>query len=496
MINRGGVVGDSVGRNVTGYTSKVNKFFLKLCKGKPSLEEVILSFPEKERDAPSILRYKPTYQGFIRQKGKGPADEDKPVKKTKVAKQTRREEESEEVPEDSFGPLPECLLPSSHRPLRGQIREARDEATDEEGEKIEMSPRNIIADLEERKRKKDEAKAKAKAGSSVGEPTVKSVKAKSSSIQVPDSPAGKRPLSSTSQGKGLPKDTRSEKKQRTETGSGGGSETSKEKGMTGSAVPWTPLFVTPAPERRQITNEDSLAADPSIARVLFHGLALPKDIVKSASLKSAIDDHYFHAGRAMQSMMQAQLHIVDIDRRTKAQQMLAERYKKQLDDSETERGKLGEQVTNLNEMVKQLSGATEQARAEGKKEMEKEMKEEMEKERKKFFDEGYEEGYKKAGDDLVDQVEQAEEFFKQQQHVESYTLGFCKALDDAGVAADDPRRATVGVPSLAELNAEEENQEEVADENLAPEGATKNVAEGSVVEANAAATEETVTLEA
>ncbi|KAG5512970.1 hypothetical protein RHGRI_038614 [Rhododendron griersonianum] len=158
-----------------------------------------------------------------------------------------------------------------------------------------------------------------------------------------------------------------------------------------------------------------------------------------ASLKSAIDDHYFHAGRAMQSMMQAQLYIADIDRRTKAQQLLAERYKKQLDGSELERGKLAEQVSNLNDMVKQLSESTEQARAEGKKEMEKKMREEMEKEKQKAFDEGYSRGYDKAGDELVDQVEQAEIAFKQQQHAESYTLGYCKALDDAGVAADDTR---------------------------------------------------------
>ncbi|KAG5565448.1 hypothetical protein RHGRI_001364 [Rhododendron griersonianum] len=275
-----------------------------------------------------------------------------------VAKQTRREEKLEEVPEDSFGPLPECLLSSSHRPLRGKIREARDETTDEEGEEIEMAPRNIIADLEERKKKKDEARAKAsgKTGPSAGGSTIRSTKSKGSSIQIPNSPAGKRPLFSSSQDKDAPKDTRPEKKQRTETGSGGEGEATKGKGVSGSAVPWRPLFVTLAPEKRQITNEDSLAADPSIARVLYHGLALSKDVTMPASLKSAIDDHYFHAGR--------------------------------LDCSELDRGKLAEQVTNLNEMVKQLSGATEQARAEGKKEMEKEMKEEMEKEKQKIFDEG------------------------------------------------------------------------------------------------------------
>ncbi|KAG5532169.1 hypothetical protein RHGRI_026703 [Rhododendron griersonianum] len=339
-----------------------------------------------------------------------------------------------------------------------------------------MAPRNIIADLEERKKKKDEARAKAsgKIGPSAGGSTIRSTKSKGSSIQIPDSPAGKRPLSSMSQDKDLPKDTRFEKKQRTDTGSGGEGETTKGKGVSGTAVPWCPLFVTPAPEKRQIMNEDSLAADPSIARVLYHSLALPKDITKPASLKSAIDDHYFHAGR----------------------QVMTERYKKQLDSSELERGKLAEQVTNLNEMVKQLSGATEQARAEGRKEMEKEMKEEMEKEKQKFFDEGYSKGFNKAGDELVDQVEQAEEFFKQQQHVESYTLGYCKALDDAGVAADDPRRTTVAVPPLAEPDAEEENQEEIADEDLAPEDANESVAEGSNAEANVTATETTVTPEA
>ncbi|KAI8572649.1 hypothetical protein RHMOL_Rhmol01G0215800 [Rhododendron molle] len=46
--------------------------------------------------------------------------------------------------------------------------------------------------------------------------------------------------------------------------------------------------------------------------------------------------------RAMQSLMCAQLYISDVDRRTKVQQQLVERYKKQLDGSELERGKLAE----------------------------------------------------------------------------------------------------------------------------------------------------------
>lgn len=58
--------------------------------------------------------------------------------------------------------------------------------------------------------------------------------------------------------------------------------------------------------------------------------------------------------QAMQSLMRAQLYIGDVNRRTRVQQQLAECYKKQLDNSELERGKLAEQVNTLNEMVQQL----------------------------------------------------------------------------------------------------------------------------------------------
>ncbi|KAG5529182.1 hypothetical protein RHGRI_029761 [Rhododendron griersonianum] len=75
-------------------------------------------------------------------------------------------------------------------------------------------------------------------------------------------------------------------------------------------------------------------------------------------------------------------------------------------------------------------------------------------------------------------------------------MGFCKALDDAGVAADDPRRTTVVVPSLVEPEDEEENQEEVENEALAPENAIENMAGGSNAEASVTATETTVTPEA
>ncbi|KAG5544011.1 hypothetical protein RHGRI_016684 [Rhododendron griersonianum] len=162
-----------------------------------------------------------------------------------------------EVLEDSFGEIPSFLLPSVDRPLRGKVKVAREETTDEEeGEEVDMAPRNILADLEKRKKEKEEAKAKtsSKTGPSAGGPSIRSTRSKGSSIQVPNSPTSKRPYSSTSQDKEVPKDTRPEKKQRTEIGSGG-------------------------------------------EGVLYHDLALPKDVTMPASLKSAIDDHYFHAGR-------------------------------------------------------------------------------------------------------------------------------------------------------------------------------------------------------
>ncbi|KAG5528190.1 hypothetical protein RHGRI_028956 [Rhododendron griersonianum] len=151
----------------------------------------------------------------------------------------------------------------------------------------------------------------------------------------------------------------------------------------------------------------------------------------------------------MQSLMQAQLYIADIDKRTKAQQQLAERYKKQLDGSELERRKLAEQVSNLNDMVKQLSEATEQARAEGKKEM----REEMEKKK--------EEGFR-----------------RRQHHAESYTLGYCKALDDAGVAVDDTRRSEVAVPPLEGLELAVEDDEETPEQEATTGATESTVAQG------------------
>lgn len=93
-------------------STKINRALLKGCRNQPSLEKAILCFPEEERDAPTILQYTTTYQGFIRQK-------EKPVDAT---------EKAEEVLEDSFGESPDILLSSIQRPLRGQVRVPREES--------------------------------------------------------------------------------------------------------------------------------------------------------------------------------------------------------------------------------------------------------------------------------------------------------------------------------------------------------------------------------
>lgn len=156
-----------------------------------------------------------------------------------------------------------------------------------------------------------------------------------------------------------------------------------------------------------------------------------------------------------------------------------------MDNSELERGKLAEQATTLNDMVQQLQGATEKARSEGKSEMEKEMKKEMENEKKKAFDEGYSRGYDKAGDELVDQVEAAEALFKQQQHSESYVLGYYRALDDAGVAADDAKRTAIEVPPLANSENATDYREELADAEIDANIAVEQVAEDQTAEVEA-----------
>ncbi|KAE9455839.1 hypothetical protein C3L33_12256, partial [Rhododendron williamsianum] len=175
----------------------------------------ILSFPEEERDAPSILDYTPTYQGFIRQK----------ETPTVIAEKPEQQEEGkvEEVLEDSFGEIPDILLSSLQRPLQGKFRLPREEDTDEEGEEVEeMPPKDIIGELERRKKKKQEeakAKAVAKSGPSAQGLITKTSQPPGAKVPPPSSPASKRPQSSMTQ----TKDALAKKRQKTmATGSGEG----------------------------------------------------------------------------------------------------------------------------------------------------------------------------------------------------------------------------------------------------------------------------------
>ncbi|KAG5531133.1 hypothetical protein RHGRI_025925 [Rhododendron griersonianum] len=116
-----------------------------------------------------------------------------------------------------------------------------------------MAPRNILADLEKRKKDRQEeekAKAAAKSGPSAGGPSSRTTRSKGPMIQPLVSPAGKRPHFTTSQDKETLKETRAEKKQRTtEVGAAGETEAAKGKGTTGSALAWRPAFVTPTNPR-------------------------------------------------------------------------------------------------------------------------------------------------------------------------------------------------------------------------------------------------------
>lgn len=60
-------------------------------------------------------------------------------------------------------------------------------------------------------------------------------------------------------------------------------------------VPWMPSFITP--DKKQILKSDILHEDPSLAFTLQSGLMLLRDIVAPLTLKSALNDYYFYAGR-------------------------------------------------------------------------------------------------------------------------------------------------------------------------------------------------------
>ncbi|KAI8568943.1 hypothetical protein RHMOL_Rhmol02G0239800 [Rhododendron molle] len=231
----------------SAVSSKINRVLLKRCKDQSSLIAVLLSIPEVERDAPALLDYTPTYQGFIRQK----------ATLTIVVEQPKQEEEvEEEAPQDSFGEIPDILLPSVDRPLCEKLRLPRVEETEGEEQK-EMPLENIVAELERRKKKKQDeerARAAAKTGPSTTGPIPKPPHPTASKVlPPPTSPTGKRPHSSTLQTKEAP----AEKRQRiTAVGSGEGGGGEKDNGTSGLAPAWRPVFVIS--EKRQVLATDGL----------------------------------------------------------------------------------------------------------------------------------------------------------------------------------------------------------------------------------------------
>ncbi|KAI8567890.1 hypothetical protein RHMOL_Rhmol02G0156500 [Rhododendron molle] len=209
---------------------------MRRCRNQLILKAAILFFPAREKYALAILEYKATYQGFIKEKKAS----------TVVAEENTepQQEKAEVVLEDSFGEIPEVLLPSLQHPLRGTLRVPREETTDEEGEEVEMAPRDIMADLERRKKKRleeEKAKAAAKSGPSAGDPAAKTSRVIGSQVPPPPSSATKRPHPPVAQ----LKDDTIEKKQKTvDTGSAVQSEMEKGKGAL-ARLPrlWAPQTV-------------------------------------------------------------------------------------------------------------------------------------------------------------------------------------------------------------------------------------------------------------
>ncbi|XP_058201035.1 uncharacterized protein LOC131315839 [Rhododendron vialii] len=159
-------------RRGTPNTTKINKILLRAARG-CGLADSLLTIPAEERDAPTILRYKATYGGRIRRKV---TDE--------------REQASEVGSED----IPEELLPSFDKPLRGTIRLPAEEEPFREQE--EMPPRSIKAVLQKRLEEKKKEKAELRKAGAPG-----ASGSMSSKKTPPPPPSKKRPLSAPSSSK-------------------------------------------------------------------------------------------------------------------------------------------------------------------------------------------------------------------------------------------------------------------------------------------------------
>lgn len=204
-------------------------------------------------------------------------------------------------------PNPEELLPSRDKPLRGTLR-LPTEADPFQGEE-RMPPQNMKAvlqkKLEEKERELAEQKKSGVLGASSSVPSQK--------VPPPSLPL-KRPPSATISSQDKSASKRVKALATKASGTGGGlsrvrekekeSKGEKERGKGAASdlnVPWIPNFVTPG--KKQIFKSDSLQKDPSLAFTLQSGLMLARDITAPQSLKAALNDYYFFAGRVSRSFI-------------------------------------------------------------------------------------------------------------------------------------------------------------------------------------------------
>ncbi|KAI8568390.1 hypothetical protein RHMOL_Rhmol02G0195100 [Rhododendron molle] len=229
-------------------------------------------------------------------------------------------------------------------------------------------------------------------------------------------------------------------------------------------VPWQPSFIKPG--KKQILKSDSLKEDPSLGFTLHVALMLSKDIGAPSTLKAVLNEYYFHAGRATQSIMSVQCHLTKHEKQAKllkqkveVSQNTTEDYKKSLEQSEELRRSQEITIANLNDLVKGLQDSADQTRAEGKDEGFAEGRDQAMqevKEMKKQLQEQFDKGYFSAKEDAAGELLTLQTELKEEEHKKSFLLGFNMGFDEAGVEQDDKRRSLVEVPPLEAAEVQDE----------------------------------------
>ncbi|KAI8568942.1 hypothetical protein RHMOL_Rhmol02G0239700 [Rhododendron molle] len=109
---------------------------------------------------------------------------------------------------------------------------------------------------------------------------------------------------------------------------------------------WRPCFFSSNPVRYR-TNRTAIVEESAETAIRIGNQPVQSAIFLPTAISACIrldtsKFWYVPADTATQSLMRAQLNIGDIDKRTKLQQQKVELYKKQLEESELERGKQAE----------------------------------------------------------------------------------------------------------------------------------------------------------